>query len=154
MTPLRTARSSAAKRRCGKPVEATWKPCAPAVGRKLFFIRFGTNPCDRSLVVHLRTWLRLRIAVVSLESSASQKRHATGQRVVNIVRFNELINGRSYVIEVQPVGRDRWRAQIARNPGGTTALMPCYGATPDAAADQLARWLTRAAALSARPAAD
>ena len=64
---------------------------------------------------------------------------------MDIVRFNEHINGRSYVIEVKPVGRDRWRAQIARTPGGMTALMPFYGETPDAAAQQLARWLARAA---------
>jgi hypothetical protein len=64
---------------------------------------------------------------------------------VDVVRFNETINGRSYVIEALPVGRDRWRAQIARTPNVTTALMPFYGATPDAAAEGLARWLARAA---------
>jgi len=63
---------------------------------------------------------------------------------VNLVRFEETINGRSFVIEVQPVGPDRWRAHIARTPGATTALMPFYGATPDAAARQLAVWLHRA----------
>jgi hypothetical protein len=63
---------------------------------------------------------------------------------VDIVRFQETINGRSYVIEVLPVGRDRWRAQIARLPGATTALMPFYGATPDEAARSLSGWLTRA----------
>jgi len=70
---------------------------------------------------------------------------------VNIVRFEETINGRSYVIEVLPVGRDRWRAHVAVKPGATTALMPFYGATPDAAARQLAVWLHRAGG-SARPA--
>ena len=64
---------------------------------------------------------------------------------MNIVRFQEIINGRSYVIEVLPVGRDRWRAQIAHVPGGTTALMPFYGTTPDEAASLLSGWLTRAA---------
>jgi hypothetical protein len=64
---------------------------------------------------------------------------------VNVVRFQETINGRSYVIEVLPVGRDRWRAHIAHRPGATTALMPFYGETPDAAARQLAVWLHRAA---------
>ena len=62
---------------------------------------------------------------------------------MDVVHFNETINGRSYVIEVVSVGRDRWRAQLTR-PAGTTALMPFYGATPDAAAQQLALWLTRA----------
>jgi hypothetical protein len=61
-------------------------------------------------------------------------------------RFNETINGRSFVIEVLPVGRDRWRAQIACMPGGTTALMPFYGPTPDEAAHRLAVWLARAGA--------
>ena len=60
------------------------------------------------------------------------------------VRFSENINGRPYVIEVSPVGRDRWRAQLARTPNGTTALMPFYGPTPDEAARRLALWLSRA----------
>jgi hypothetical protein len=63
---------------------------------------------------------------------------------VNIVRFQETINGRSYVIEVRSVGQDRWRAEIARRPGGTTALMPFYGTTPDEAAQSLSGWLNRA----------
>jgi hypothetical protein len=62
---------------------------------------------------------------------------------VNTVVFTETINGRPYVIEVLAVGRDRWRAQLARR-GATTALMPFYGTTPAAAAQQLAQWLTRA----------
>lgn len=63
---------------------------------------------------------------------------------VDAVRFSETINGRPYIIEVSPVGRDRWRAQLARTPNGTTALMPFYGPTPDEAARRLAIWLTRA----------
>jgi hypothetical protein len=71
-------------------------------------------------------------------------------RVVNVnpLRYHETINGRSYVIEVLPVGRDRWRAQIARTHGRTTAVMPFYGPTPDEAARLLAAWLMRAARLS------
>jgi hypothetical protein len=65
---------------------------------------------------------------------------------VDILKFQQTINGRSYVIEVLPVGQDRWRAQISRVPGGMTALMPFYGATPDEAAQSLSGWLTRAAA--------
>jgi len=64
--------------------------------------------------------------------------------LVNTVRIEHTIHGRSYVIEVQPVGADRWRAQISRAPGGMTSLMPFYGPTPDAAANQLAGWLNRA----------
>jgi hypothetical protein len=65
-------------------------------------------------------------------------------------RFAETINGRAYVIEVQPVGRDRWRAHVARA-GVTTALMPFYGTTPDEAAQQLAAWLMRAGRTAGRP---
>lgn len=67
---------------------------------------------------------------------------------MNIIRFNETINGRPYVIETLSVGQDRWRAHLARTAGGTTALMPFYGATPDEAAQHLTRWLARAATLS------
>ncbi|MEZ5317867.1 MAG: hypothetical protein R2752_10750 [Vicinamibacterales bacterium] len=63
---------------------------------------------------------------------------------MNNVRFQETINGRAYVIEVRPVGRDRWRAQIASGPGARTALMPFYGPTPDEAASRLSGWLSRA----------
>jgi hypothetical protein len=63
---------------------------------------------------------------------------------VDALRYSETINGRSYVIEVQSVGVDRWRADVARTTGGPTALMPFYGSTPDEAARLLAGWLTRA----------
>ncbi len=59
-------------------------------------------------------------------------------------RFEECIAGRSYVIEVAPVAKDRWRAYIVRVPGVPTALMPFYGPTPDEAARLLSAWLTRA----------
>ena len=68
---------------------------------------------------------------------------------MNVVTFQETINGRSYLIEVLPVGRDRWRANIVRAPGATTSLMPFYGETPDAAARQLAVWLHRACGAAA-----
>jgi hypothetical protein len=66
-------------------------------------------------------------------------------------RFEETINGRPYMIEVSIVGRNQWRAQIARSPGGSTAMMPFYGTTPDEAAALLARWLWKA---SSRPPAE
>jgi hypothetical protein len=50
---------------------------------------------------------------------------------------------------VAPVSQDRWRAYIVRIPGVPTALMPFYGPTPDAAAEQLRQWLTRAYARAA-----
>ena len=67
----------------------------------------------------------------------------------DVHRFQESIAGRSYLIEVSPVAADRWRAYIVRIPGVPTALMPFYGATPDAAAKQLCDWLTRAHARAA-----
>jgi hypothetical protein len=60
---------------------------------------------------------------------------------VNVHRFEEVINGREYHIEVSSVGFNKWRAQIARVPGGSAALMPFYGKTPGEAAQQLSQWL-------------
>jgi hypothetical protein len=62
---------------------------------------------------------------------------------LNRVIFNETINGRPYIIEVHPVGPDRWRACLAHR-GAPTALMPFYGPTPGEAAQQLTGWLSRA----------
>jgi hypothetical protein len=59
-------------------------------------------------------------------------------------RFEELIGGRPYLIEVSEVTKDRWRAYIVRIPGVPTALMPFYGTTPHEAARLLRVWLTRA----------
>jgi hypothetical protein len=67
-------------------------------------------------------------------------------------RYQESIAGRSYLIEVAAVSRDRWRAYIVRIPGVPTALMPFYGPTPDEAARQLCDWLTRAHQQAAAPA--
>jgi hypothetical protein len=61
---------------------------------------------------------------------------------VNVHRVKETINGREYLIEVSNVGSGKWRAQIRRTPGGSCAMMPFYGTTPDEAAGQLSRWLT------------
>lgn len=58
-----------------------------------------------------------------------------------IVQRLKTINGREYVIEVSNVGLHKWRAQIRRTPGGSSAMMPFYGTTPDEAAGQLTRWL-------------
>jgi hypothetical protein len=68
----------------------------------------------------------------------SQNRH------LNVHRYEEVIGGREYLIEVSPVAPDRWRAQIVRIPGVPTALMPFYGRTPEEAARHLSQWLTRA----------
>jgi hypothetical protein len=69
---------------------------------------------------------------------------------VTTQRFAETINGRPYIIEVLAVGRDRWRAHVARSAGAPTALMPFYGTTPDDAAGQLKQWLSRANRPAAR----
>ncbi len=69
---------------------------------------------------------------------------------VNVHRFEETINGRAYLIEVSSVGLDKWRAQIRRTPGGSGALMPFYGKTPDEAASELTRWLAIAYGRSSR----
>jgi len=61
---------------------------------------------------------------------------------VDVHRFQENINGREYLIEVSSVGVDKWRAQIKRTPGGSGALMPFYGKTPDEAAGHLSHWLS------------
>jgi hypothetical protein len=54
---------------------------------------------------------------------------------------DEVIDGRTYRIEVSRVGQDRWRACVVRTPGVPTAMMPFYGATADDAARQVSEWL-------------
>jgi hypothetical protein len=71
----------------------------------------------------------------------------------DVHRFQESIGGRSYLIEVANVSKDRWRAYIVRIPGVPTALMPFYGSTPAEAAHLLSDWLTRAHARAAKPVA-
>lgn len=63
---------------------------------------------------------------------------------IPVHRFQEVIAGQHYQIEVAAVSEDRWRAYIVRLPGVPTALMPFYGPTPREAADHLREWLTRA----------
>ncbi len=118
--------------------------CGQPVSRKLFSNEARAISGHRSFVVQLRIPLRLRGARGSLESSSRTHTRVRFQdKAVDAVRFSETINGRPYIIEVSPIGRDRWRAQLARTPNGTTALMPFYGPTPDEAARRLAIWLAR-----------
>ena len=63
---------------------------------------------------------------------------------MNVHRYDEIINGREYHIEVSHVGANQWRAQIKRLPGGSAALMPFYGKTPAEAAEHLSSWLAMA----------
>jgi len=62
---------------------------------------------------------------------------------VTVHRFDHDIAGRCYQIEVMLVG-NRWRAQLRRLAGMSTALMPFYGTTPEEAAALLTRWLVLA----------
>lgn len=64
--------------------------------------------------------------------------------MTSVRRYRETIGGRLYQIEASRVRDNRWRAQLARVPGISTALMPFYGQTPDEAARQLCEWLARA----------
>jgi len=64
--------------------------------------------------------------------------------MIVVRRFQETIGGRVYNIEASQVRDDRWRAQIARAAGASTALMPFYGETADKAARLLFDWLVRA----------
>jgi hypothetical protein len=48
------------------------------------------------------------------------------------------------VIEASSIASNRWRAQIVRRPGLSSAMMPFYGQTADEAAAQLVRWLNLA----------
>jgi len=59
-------------------------------------------------------------------------------------RFERIIAGRCYLIEVALVEEKRWRAQLQRVPGVPVAMMPFYGTTPDEAATHLTDWLDRA----------
>jgi len=81
--------------------------------------------------MRLRHFFRLRVPAAALQSCLA----------VTVQRFEETINGREYKIEVAAVG-SQWRAQIARAPGGSRAMMPFYGATPDEAIQHLSNWLT------------
>ena len=95
----------------------------------------------------LRATLRLISRLHRVESSL-QLSHSTSldrprqHSTVTIHRYEELIAGRTYFIEVSAVDPSRWRAQIARLPGMPTALMPFYGPTPEDAARELSKWLT------------
>lgn len=62
---------------------------------------------------------------------------------MTVHRFEEIIDGRAYHIEVTRVS-NRWRAQLRRTLGMPTAMMPFYGQTPDEAAQLLTKWLTLA----------
>ena len=57
---------------------------------------------------------------------------------------DEVIDGRTYHIEVSRLSQDRWRAHVVRTPGVPTAMMPFYGTTAEDAARQVSDWLSLA----------
>jgi len=121
--------------------------------RILFLARSGRTARVGALWIHLRWFFRLTSRPTQLEFIVCLflRNSPSAANVVTVQRFEELINGREYLIEVSEVGVGRWRAQIARLPGGCSALMPFYGATPADAAKQLAAWLSRAHSQATNP---
>jgi hypothetical protein len=95
--------------------------------------------------MRLRFSFRLSPIMKPLECSPSNDSPNTffcdGTSVI-LHKYDEIINGREYHIEVSDVGAGQWRANIKRAPGGSAALMPFYGKTPDEAAKQLSHWLS------------
>src|SRR5919107_1960324 len=91
--------------------------------------------------MRLRRSFRLFGTLGSLELPLRDTTLVPAHTTVNVHRVKETINGREYLIEVSSVGAGKWRAQIRRTPGGSCAMMPFYGNTPDEAAGQLSRWL-------------
>src|SRR5262245_31924008 len=102
--------------------------------------------------MRLRWSFRLNVAATTLDYNAlsASNRQSITTSTVNVHRFQEVINGREFKIEVSPVAPDKWRAQLARVAGGTAATMPFYGKTPHEAAGQLSRWLLLAHGTSRR----
>ena len=84
-------------------------------------------------------WMRLR---VSFRLRAPVRARRMLPSAVTVLRFDETINGRAYRIEVSAVGTDTFRAQLERAPGGSRAMMPFYGRTPDEAVEHLSQWLS------------
>jgi hypothetical protein len=88
-------------------------------------------------------------SVLSLVSIRKARRIHNSSDVPQLIhnvrhRFEKIIAGRCYLIEVTWVAEKRWRAAIVRIPGVPTAMMPFYGETPDQAATNLSDWLDRA----------
>jgi hypothetical protein len=74
-----------------------------------------------------------------------RRRHPGERPTVRPVHYtDEVIDGRTYHIEVARISQDRWRAHVVRTPGVPTAMMPFYGPTASEAARQVSDWLTLA----------
>ena len=79
---------------------------------------------------------------VECSASNDSQLSAAHKSPVIVHTYDEVINGREYHIEVSSVAAGQWRANIKRTTGGSAALMPFYGKTPDEAARQLSHWLS------------
>lgn len=110
--------------------------------QKVFGSRSRENSCRRRNRHRLRTSFRLIALGEYVEFVCSLS--SFFKLNVALHRFEKIIAGRHYLIEVASVAEKRWRAHIVRMPGVPTALMPFYGETPDEAASLLSEWLTRA----------
>jgi hypothetical protein len=99
--------------------------------REYFFAQVTGFWARCCMLMRLRDSFRLRRLAGALECTLA----------VTVQRFAETINGREYRIEVSAVG-NQYRAQIALAPGGSRAMMPFYGQTPDEAVRHLSHWLT------------
>jgi hypothetical protein len=135
---------------CGKAVDEACNSCESPDSSQVFF-HLGACEVEGSggLWKRFRPSLRLnassqRIQFVAFPTTPSHECFSCLPVTTDLHRFEELIGGRPYLIEVAAVSKDRWRAYIVRIPGVPTALMPFYGETPEAAAGNLRRWLTRA----------
>jgi hypothetical protein len=137
-------------------VEKLWTigafPVEQATTEIIFEARRPANRRRHRLWTGLRPSLRLIAGSRRVKSVSLFPTLRSGRIVAtDFHRFEQSIGGRPYLIEVLPVGQNRWRACIVRMPGVPTALMPFYGQTPDEAARHLSEWLTRAYQRTASP---
>jgi hypothetical protein len=129
-----------------------WKSCATTVDPLWKFRQsdfFSYDSPLKSATVHCVDASSMVLSLVCHPHGArlhvlSDPLFASAAPTVNLHRFEHVINGREYRIEVSPVDSGKWRAQVARVPGGSTGTLPFYGATPREAAAQLSRWLSLA----------
>ena len=135
-----------------RAVEKLWMNSEKPVERattKYFFAQIARESARTCNRVHIRTSFRLihfwkRVEFALLLISQFFKKYPTVRH-----RFERIIAGRRYLIEVAQVDDKRWRANILKLPGVPAAMMPFYGTTPDEAATHLTDWLEGAHANTA-----
>src|SRR5512144_909935 len=99
-------------------------PVDERTGKLFFGSPCETKPAPPKMWTRLRRSLRLTHPVARVEFSALHKRQLIPHVIAAVHRYEEIIGGRPYLIEVKNVSPDRWRAYIVRLPGVPTALMP------------------------------